>query len=63
MGHLGVIVREDGPTDWVSNIVVVEKSDNKLRVCLDPKHLNKAVKRSHFLLPTKGAKFFSKCDA
>lgn len=71
MVKLGVIAREDGPTDWVSNIVVVEKSHNRLRICLDPRHLNKAVKRSHFLLPTldeivsnlAGAKFFSKCDA
>lgn len=71
MVKLGIIKREDGPTDWVSNIVVVEKADKKLRICLDPRHLNKAVKRSHFLLPTldeitsnlSGAKFFSKCDA
>ena len=24
----------------------------KLRTCLDPKHLNKAIKREHFQLPT-----------
>lgn len=35
MVKLEVITREDGPTDWVSYIVVVEKADNTLRVCLD----------------------------
>lgn len=71
MEKLGIIQKEDGPTDWVSNIVVVEKPNKSLRVCLDPKNLNCAVKRSHFQLPTLdeissnlvGAKYFSKCDA
>ena len=59
------------PTDWVCNIVVVEKSNGKLRLCLDPRNLNKAIKREHFQLPTMddimakmpGAKIFSKLDA
>ncbi|XP_059061669.1 uncharacterized protein K02A2.6-like [Achroia grisella] len=66
-----IIIKEEGPTDWVSNIVVVEKPDKSLRVCLDPRNLNRAIKRSQFLLPTldeiasnlSGAKYFSKCDA
>ena len=32
-------------------MVVVEKPDGKLRICLDRKHLNKAIKREHFQLP------------
>ena len=28
------------PTDWVHPIVVVEKPNNKLRICLDPERLN-----------------------
>lgn len=71
MEKLDIIVREEGPTDWVSSLVIVEKPDKKLRVCLDPHHLNKAVRRSHFQLPTlddiasemDGAKYFSKLDA
>lgn len=71
MEKLGIIVREDAPTDWVSGIVVVEKPDKSVRVCLDPFHLNKAVRRNHFQLPTleeiaselNGANFFSKLDA
>ncbi len=42
----------DEPTDWVSNLVVTEKKDGSLRICLDPKDLNKAIKREHFHIPT-----------
>lgn len=71
MENLGIIIREEAPTDWVSSLVLVEKADKKLRVCLDPHHLNKAVRRSHFQLPTLdevasemiGANYFSKLDA
>lgn len=71
MENLRIIKKEDGPTDWVSSIVVVEKPNKSLRICLDPRNLNRAVKRSHFQLPTldeissnlSGARYFSKCDA
>ena len=36
------------PTDWVSSMVVVEKKDGSLRICLDPKDLNASIKRSHY---------------
>ena len=39
---LGVITRETRPTDWVSGMVVAKKPSGKLRICLDPKPLNKA---------------------
>ena len=32
----------DQPTDWVNNLVVVEKCNGSLRLCLDPKDLNKS---------------------
>lgn len=71
MQKLNIIVKEERPTDWVSNIVIVEKSDKNIRICLDPFHLNKAVRRCHFPLPTleeitsslSGARYFSKLDA
>ena len=71
MEELGVIVKVTEPTDWVSSLVLIEKHDKSLRVCLDPKDLNKAIKRTHYPLPTvddllnklSGAKFFSKLDA
>ncbi|CAC5413783.1 unnamed protein product [Mytilus coruscus] len=52
-------------------MVIVEKADGKLRICLDPKDLNRAIKREHFILPRQdeitaklaGAKYFSKLDA
>ncbi|CAC5381940.1 E3 ubiquitin-protein ligase DTX4 [Mytilus coruscus] len=64
-------LKVDEPTDWVSSLVVVEKpKTGKLRICLDPRNLNKAIKREHFALPTiedittrlTGAKYLSKLD-
>ena len=46
-----VITREEKPTDWLSSLDETEKPNSKLRVCIDPQHLNKALKRSHYLLP------------
>jgi hypothetical protein len=37
----GIIVKEDEPADWISSIVTILKP-NKLRVCIDPRDLNKA---------------------
>ncbi|CAC5379713.1 unnamed protein product [Mytilus coruscus] len=66
----GVIKAVDTPTDWVSSLVTVKKPNGKLRICIDPKILNKALKRSHYPLPIiddllpelNEAKIFSKCD-
>ena len=66
----GVLVKVDQPTDWVSNLVVIEKKDGTLRMCLDPKDLNKAIKREHYTIPTMqdiasefhGKKVFSTLD-
>ena len=68
----GIIVPVDQPTDWVNTMVVVEnKHTEKLRICIDPRPLNKAIKREHYHLPTieeittrlSGAKYFSTLDA
>ena len=72
MEHIKVIRRVDEPTEWVNALVVIEKpKSHKLRICLDPRPLNKAIQREHFQPPTieditsrlSGAKFFSKLDA
>jgi len=71
MGSSGVITKVTTPTDWVSSMVVSQKANGKLRICLDPKDLNKAIKRCHHKTPTveeitynlAGAKYFSKLDA
>ena len=70
--ELGVIAPLDVPTEWVSNITAIWKPDKKqVRICLDPRDLNKAIRRNHFSMPTiddvlpklKGAKIFSLLDA
>ena len=71
MEQMQVITKIDQPTDWVSSLCVVDKKNGKLRVCLDPRDLNRAIKRQHYKLPSRaeitahfaGAKFFSKLDA
>ena len=57
-------------TDWVNSLVIVEKQNGRLRLCLDPRDLNKAIKREHFKLPTAeeifaemiNLKYFTKLD-
>ncbi|PIK38685.1 hypothetical protein BSL78_24481 [Apostichopus japonicus] len=71
MEQLNVISKVNKPTSWVNSVVVVETSDGKIRLCLDPKDLNRAVKRSHYQLPTTeeistrltGAQYLSCLDA
>ena len=71
MEQLGVIRKVTEPTDWVNSIAYSRKKDGRLRICLDPKDLNKAIKRCHYRTPTvdeirhklTGAKHFSKLDA
>ena len=71
MEQLGVIEKVEEPTDWVSSIVYTRKANGKLRICLDPKDLNTAIKRPHYPTPTldeithklAGAVIFSKLDA
>ena len=61
----------DNPTDWINSLVIVGKKTGQLRLCIDPRYLNKNTKRQHFHLPTKieitaeiaGAKWFTKLDA
>ena len=50
--RLQIIQREDEPTDWQSSLTLVQKPNGKLRVPIDPKPLNKALKRSQYLMPT-----------
>ena len=43
----GILKPVDTPTDWVSSMVVVLKSNGKIRLCIDPKPLNQALKGNH----------------
>lgn len=47
-----VIAKVDEPVEWVSNLVIVEKKDKSLRLCLDPPDLNAAIEREDFKPPT-----------
>ncbi|XP_032238886.2 uncharacterized protein K02A2.6-like [Nematostella vectensis] len=49
---MGVISNVEKATDWVSSLVIVEKKNGTLRLCLDPKELNNAIKREHYKPPT-----------
>ncbi|XP_044163404.1 uncharacterized protein K02A2.6-like [Acropora millepora] len=70
MEQIGVIVRQTEPTDWVNSMVAVVKS-NKIRICIDPRDLNKAIQREYFPMMTieevvagmPQAKVFSVLDA
>ena len=48
----GVISKVEKATDWVNSLVIVEKKDGSLRLCLDPKELNQSVKREYYKPPT-----------
>ncbi|KAJ8412727.1 hypothetical protein AAFF_G00116780 [Aldrovandia affinis] len=48
----GVISRVTKPTAWVSSLCITEKRNGSLRVCLDPKDLNRAILHQHFSIPT-----------
>jgi transposase InsO family protein len=68
--ELGVIERSTGPTPWVSPVVCVPKKNGQLRVCIDMRCANMAVKRERHGTPTitelvndlNGATVFSKLD-
>lgn len=68
----GIICKVTEPTEWVDALGVCEEpKTHKLRVCLHPRPLKKAIMRPHYPLPTLedvtsklvGAKYFSTMDA
>ena len=67
----GEVQHIEEPTEWVNSLVIVEKQNRELRLCIDPRDLNKWIRREHYRLPTKsditstmaGACYFSKLDA
>ena len=67
----GVLVKAERPTDWVLPLVIVEKPNGDLRLCLDPMDLNEYTRREHCHLPHRSeilsemahARYFTKMDA
>jgi len=66
----GVIERVTEPSPWVSPITIAEKPGKPLRLCVDMRQANKAIKRTRHVLPTlediisqvTGSQFFSVVD-
>ena len=52
MVQQGIIAPVTKPTPWFSSMVVVPKKNGALRISLDPKDLNTAIKWEHYPLPT-----------
>ena len=58
------------PSEWISNIVVVPKKNGSIRLCLDARPVNVAIRRQKYPIPPLeaivddlvGARYFSKID-
>ena len=48
----GIITEVHDHTKWISSIVPVMKEDSSLRLCLDPKDLNKVIERNQWYART-----------
>ena len=65
-----ILIPVDEPTKWVSQMAAARKANGKIRICIDPQPLNKALLREHYKLPTfddvrpklLNSKVFSKVD-
>ena len=49
---LEIIEKVEGPTPWVSPVVVVPKGDNDIRLCIDMRRANSAIIRERHPIPT-----------
>ena len=65
-----IIEKVDGPTTWLNPIVIVPKATGNIRMCVDMRQANLAVKRERHVIPKMediltelhGASVFSKID-
>ncbi|GFT55427.1 retrovirus-related Pol polyprotein from transposon 297 [Trichonephila clavipes] len=66
----GIVSKVNKPTDLVQSLVIVDKPNGNLRLRLDPRDLNKTIKREHYQIPCtddiisrlEGKKIFSVVD-
>ena len=49
--NLGVITKVNKPTPWASQLVTARKKYGSIRVCINPRELNRALLREHYTLP------------
>ena len=67
---IDIIERVNGPTSWINPVVVVPKSNDRIRLCLDMHRANEAIIRERHVIPTMSdilpelheAKYFCKLD-
>ena len=67
---LDIIERVNGPTSWINPVVVVPKTNDRIRLCLDMRRANEAIIRERHVIPTMSdilpelheAKYFCKLD-
>ncbi|GBO39695.1 hypothetical protein AVEN_197114-1 [Araneus ventricosus] len=70
MENMGVITKVEQPTEWDSNIVVID-NPNQLSICIEPRLLNEAIKIPNYPIPPadrlmtnlQGSAVFSLFDA
>ena len=68
--ELNVLIPVNEPTECVNQMAVARRKSGDLRVCIDPRHLNKVLIRERYPLPTiedvmvkiSEAKVFSRFD-
>ena len=67
---LDIIEPVDGPSQWISPVVVIPKKNGDVRICVDMRRANQAVTRERYPIPTvdeviqdlNQSKVFSKLD-
>ena len=57
---IGAITPVSEPNEWISQMVAVKKKDGSIRICIDPRDLNRALKRPHHPMRTVEDVAFSK---
>lgn len=66
----GIFEEVDGPSEWISNPVIVPKPDGDIRITIDYRNLNNSLLNSHHPIPRidelrasmNGCQYFSKLD-
>lgn len=65
-----IIEKVNGPSTWISPIVIAFKPDDTIRLCIDMRKANLAIQREKYPIPTfesfmtklRNAKYFSRLD-
>lgn len=52
LSDISLIRKVDSPTEWISAVVITTKKNGQVRLCIDPKPLNEALRRNRYPLPT-----------